>query len=228
MYGREYAGRELHFEASGGLLNAALVMQDKETDSYWAIMEGRSLAGEYAGTRLEELPQGVKAQWKDWVQDHPDTLVLSVDGVEHVRDSPYDNYFGSKGGFRGAKARDKRLKTKDPIFAFELGAAKYAVPFPAFEGGAVFDLGQEKLFLFRPPGVEIFYSTLAFRSEAGFARREERWQEVATGAFFDAETGAFSKADGSGPARLEGFDTFWYTWSLTHPDTGVLGLPENR
>ena len=62
MYGREYAGRELRFEASGGLLNAALVMQDKETGSYWAIMEGESLAGDYAGTRLEELPLG--GNWK--------------------------------------------------------------------------------------------------------------------------------------------------------------------
>jgi hypothetical protein len=226
VYGREYAGRELRFEASGGLLNASLVMQDKETDSYWAIMEGESLAGEYAGTRLEELPQGVKAQWKDWVQDHPDTLVLSVEGVEHVRDSPYDNYFGSKGGFRGVKAKDQRLQTKDPVFAFQLGAAKYAVPFRAFEAGGVFNPGQESIFLFRPLGVEIFYSTLAFRSKAGFARREGAWQDLGSGARFDPESGAFTTAEGSGPARLEGFDTFWYTWSLTHPDTGVLGLPE--
>jgi hypothetical protein len=56
-------------------LHSALVMQDKETDSYWSIMTGDSLA---------ELPLGVKSQWKDWVASHPDTVVLSVEGADEI------------------------------------------------------------------------------------------------------------------------------------------------
>ena len=56
MYSRSYAGQELRFEASGGLINRSLVMQDKETDSYWAIMKGRSVGGTLAGTQLAEIP----------------------------------------------------------------------------------------------------------------------------------------------------------------------------
>ena len=34
VYGRNVAGTELNFEASGALLDASLVMRDRETDSH--------------------------------------------------------------------------------------------------------------------------------------------------------------------------------------------------
>ena len=120
MYGRQYDGKDLRFEASGGLMHAALVMRDKETDSYWSIMTGDAIAGDLRGTRLEEWSLGEKAQWKDWVARHPNTLVLSVNGEEHVENNPYDNYFSSDSGFRDIAARDDRLETKAPVFTFQL------------------------------------------------------------------------------------------------------------
>ena len=172
MYGRNYDGKDLRFEASGGLLHAALVMRDKETDSFWSIMTGDSIAGDFKGTRLEELPLGEKAQWQDWVALHPRTLVLSVEGREHVRSNPYDSYFGSDSGFRGLEASDARLGTKDPIYSFHLDGKPYAVPFEAFEEGAVFRVGEREVFLYRPRGVAIYYSTLAFQGAAGEFQRQ--------------------------------------------------------
>ena len=75
-------------------MNASLVMQDFETDSYWAIMRGESIAGEFKGTKLKELPFGKKAMWKDWVKEHPNTVVLSVNGREDGPDG-YQRYFSS-------------------------------------------------------------------------------------------------------------------------------------
>jgi hypothetical protein len=221
VYGRHYEGKDLRFEASGGLMHAALVMRDKETDSYWSIMTGNAIAGELAGTPLDELPLGEKAEWKDWVARHPDTLVLSVNGVEHIENNPYDNYFDSDSGFRGIEARDGRLETKDPIYSFQQDGRAYAVPFSAFEEGAVFVTGGKELFLYRPRGAEIYYSTLAFQGEAGdFVRGDGGWRHDPSGTLLDPDRGGF---DGSGsPSRLEGFDTFWYMWSLTHPETQVL------
>jgi hypothetical protein len=225
VYGRQYDGKDLRFEASGGLMHAALVMRDKETDSYWSIMTGDAIAGDLEGTPLEEWPLGEKAQWKDWVALHPDTLVLSVNGEEHVENNPYDNYFSSDSGFRDVAARDGRLETKAPIYSFQLGEEKFAVPFSAFEGGAVFQAGGHHLFLYRPAGVAVFYSTLAFRgAEGDFARGRDGWSHEPSGARFDPEQGGFVSTGGAGPPvkRLEGFDTYWYMWSLTHPDTDVL------
>ena len=153
MYGREYDGKELNFEASGGLWHSSLVMQDKETDSYWSIMTGESLSGEFKGTELVELPYGAKAQWKDWVAEHPDTLVLSVDGQEHIDRNPYENYFTSEEGFRGSTAEDDRLPTKASIYAFLLDDKPFAVPFSSFENGAAFEVGEWQVFLYRPAGV---------------------------------------------------------------------------
>lgn len=220
MYGREYRGRTLNFEPSGGLMNSALVMQDQETDSYWSIMTGGAVAGEFDGTPLREMPVGEKAQWRDWVAEHPDTLVLSVGGREDVRRDPYARYYAEARGFRGQTAEDDRLDTKEPIYAFELEGGKFAVPHDAAEGGGVFELPDgSSLFLFREPGSAIFASTWAYRSSAGFVRDDGDWIEASAGARFDPEEKVFV---GGEVENFSGFDTFWYTWSLTHPDTEVL------
>jgi hypothetical protein len=141
-----------------------------------------------------------------------------VAGQEHVENNPYDNYFASDSGFRDLAARDQRLGTKEPIYSFQIGAGKYAVPFSAFEGGAVVRAGGRAVFLYRPADVAVFYSTLAFQgAEGAFERREGAWHHVPSGARLDTGAASFGGAE-----RLDGFDTYWYMWSLTHPDTEVL------
>ncbi len=209
---------ELNFEASGGLVNSSLVMQDKETDSYWSIMKGSSTAGRFNGTALVELPVSEKTSWADWVAKHPDTKVLSVNGAEHARDR-YAGYWESPDGFRNESAKDKRLDTKAPIFAFERAGNRFAVAHATFEGGHVVDLGDGALlFLYRGDGAAIFKSTSAFLSRAGFVEDGGAWTELESGAKFDPATGKF---DGD-VEHLLGFDTFWYNWSLNNPDTAVL------
>jgi hypothetical protein len=222
VYERSYRGRELRFEASGGLLNAALVMRDKETGSYWPIISGGAATGPLAGTRLEDLPQSAKAQWRDWVRAHPDTLVLSVRGVEHVRDDPYSHYFSSRLGFGNLAALDKRLPTKEPVWAFERGGGRFAIPHRAIEAGGALALGDHWLFFHRPPGASIFLSTRAFASPGRFVFQDGAWIHEPTGASFDTERGVFQGSP-PGVEPLAGFDTFWYVWSLTHPDTELLG-----
>jgi hypothetical protein len=170
---------------------------------------------------------GVKVQWKDWQAAHPETRVLSVGGVAHVEKNAYESYMGSRSGFRQTEARDARLATKEPVYAFQLGGAKYAVPFRAFSDGGLFEAGGRSIFLYRPREAALYHSTRAFSAPAGgFERRDGGWYHLASGARFEPRGGEFAGGQGARPARLEGFDTFWYTWSLTHPDTVVLGTPE--
>jgi hypothetical protein len=222
VYGREYDGKELKFEASGGLLHWALVMMDKETDSYWSIMSGESLAGPLAGTPLVELPLGTKVQWKDWVAEHPETLVLSIDGVEHVPDNVYRRYFESADAPFDATGADRRLPDKEPVYAFHRGDRAYAVRNASVEGGRTFDLGDESIFLYRPPGTAIYYSTVAYLGDKGaFRKKRGKWRHD-SGATFDEEQGGFIGSDVE-IARLDGFDTFWFHWSMTNPESRVLG-----
>jgi hypothetical protein len=220
VYGRDYDGKVLNFEASGGLLHYSLVMQDRETDSFWSIMTGDSLAGDLKGTPLVELSIGSKTRYGDWVREHPETRVLSVEGEEHIENNPYDNYFTSEKGFRGSVAADERLPTKTSIFAFQLDGKAYAVPFETFEGGRSFKAGKALVFLFRPADASLLESTLAFRSSGtGFVREDGVWKDLATGASFDPSEGGF---DAAGATTLDGFDTFWFNWSMTHPRTKIL------
>ena len=227
MYGRKYGEKELNFEASGGLIHASLVMQDKETSSYWSIMTGDALAGDFKGTPLVEMSHGTKAQWSEWKAKHPRTLVLSVEGVEHVEESPYDKYFSSPDGFRGAAAGDDRLPTKEPIYAFQMAGRAFAIPYEEFVGGAVFETADQDVFLYRPADAEIFSSTVAYQAASGsFENRDGVWRHHKSGAVFDPATRRFvpakaPTADGT-VDRLSGFDTFWFNWSMTHPKTEIV------
>jgi hypothetical protein len=206
VYDRQYGDRELTFEASGGLIKSSLVMQDQETDSYWAIMRGESLHGELQGTPLREIAQNRKMIWGEWKARHPDTLVLSVDGKEDSEEV-YDAYFMSEEGFRGSLAEDTRLPTKAPIFAFRLAGKPHAVAYATIVGGRSFESGGERLFLYRDPSDGLHDSSRAFIGDLN-------------GCEFDASAEEFRGE--SCPQPLPGFDTFWYNWSLNNPDTALL------
>lgn len=217
MYSRDYAGKTVNFEASGGLKNSSLMMQDQETDTYWSIMEGEAVAGELAGSKLIELPVGERISWRHWRAKHPDTLVLSVNGEEHGENG-YQQYLQDPKGFLGQVAKDDRLATKEPIFAFHLEGGAYAVRQKDVENGKTVTLESgDAVFLFRKRGSSMFQSTRAFISEAGFEERGGAWSEKATGAVFDPEAGSFGEVE-----VLTGFDTFWYNFSLNNPNTTLL------
>ena len=211
VYGREIDGRELHFEASGALLDASLVMRDRETDSWWSIMTSDAIGGPLEGADLEELPYGTKVRWGEWRRLHPDSLVLSVDGREHVDTNPYDDYFASGGTFRGLAVDDERLPAKEPIYSFRLDGRPFAVPHRAAEGGAAFAVGDRRLLFFRRPGAEPLASTEAWIVPSGTVEGDgmELVRRVRRGELPDAR-------------RLDGFDTYWYTWVAVNPGTELL------
>jgi hypothetical protein len=214
VYGRDLEDRELNFEASGALLDASLVMRDRETDSWWSIMTSDAIGGELDGTRLEVLPAGRKTTWKEWSAQHPETLVLSVDGEEHVDDNPYDNYFASEETFRDLEIEDQRLEPKTPIYSFWHEGRPWAVAHDAFRGGKVVDveeLSAGALLLFRSRKGPIYESSRAFLVDRELASRHETKELLRL-----AEAGA------EGIEPLAGFDTFWYTWVATNPETKLI------
>jgi len=99
------------------------------------------------------------------------------------------------------------------------------VPFTAYEGGAVFRVGERDVFLYRPKGVAVYYSTLAFQAAKGeLVRRANGWYHEPSGTRLDPEGQGFAAAGGAptSVSRIDGFDTFWYMWSLTNPATEIL------
>lgn len=213
VYGRELGGRTLELEPSGALLDAALVMRDRQTDSWWSIMTSEAIGGPLEGTELPVLPVGEKTTWGEWRRAHPDTLVLSVDGQEHVESNPYDSYLAGEETFRDVGAADDRLPAKEPIYAFWLDDEPWAVPHAAIAGGRLVDLpgDERKLLVFREPGAALYASSEAWLVAPSVAG------EAADAAALLAE----ARAGGAGFSPAAGFDTFWYTWTGTN-ETGLL------
>ncbi len=224
MYGRDYNGKTYTLEASGGLINGSLVMQDKETDSYWFIMSDEVIAGDLAGTKINEMPVGEKMKWKDWLRKHPDTLVLSVKGKEDRDGNHYSSYFESSEGFRGLKAKDTRLHTKQPIYSFHLQGDAYAVPYFLMEDGRSFKLRNDLyVFFYRPKDVDLLHSTVAYISNTGeFIKKNGIWIHNKSKCQFDSRIASFNGEGDNCPSKLDGFDTFWYNWSLNNPATKIL------
>jgi len=197
-------------------MDASLVMRDRETDSWWSIMTSDAIGGELVGTDLVELPRGEKVTWKDWRRRHPDTLVLSVEGEEHIENNPYDNYFESEGTFRDLEIDDHRLAPKDSIYSFWWDDEPYAVPHTAFAGGKVLEVegwGDQRLFLYRGKKATIFESTQAWVVPAILADQAKQSKDLLE---------LLSSSDTGGAERLTGFDTFWYNWISVNEDTHLV------
>ena len=189
-------------------------MRDRETDSWWSIMTSDAIGGDLDGTDLVELPAGEKATWQDWRRRYPETLVLSVEGEEHVDNNPYDNYFGSEDTFRDLEIDDDRLQPKAPVFSFWFGGEPWAVPHEAYEGGKVFNvdgLDGKSLLLYRTRKGPIYESSRAYLVDRKLAGSENPKRLLAMAAAGDP-----------GIEALPGFDTFWYTWVATNAQTHLI------
>lgn len=215
MYDRNYEDKELNFEPSGALERASLVMRDRETDSWWSLMSSSGIGGELEGTRLKELPGSVKTTWGQWRAEHPDTLILSVDGKQHEENNPYDNYFTSEGTFRGIEVSDDRLPPKEPVYSFWFDGKPMAIANSAIEGGALVRLDDEDWGLFyREPDVSVFASSRAYR-----LRADQVGEKPDAGKLLARiDSGELEPAEAFG-----GFDTYWYNWILVNPESGLLG-----
>ena len=187
---------------------------------------GRPCTAQLTGTALEVLPVSTKMLYRDWLRQHPDTLVLSAQGPRAPRaQSPR----AVSGLFvrlpRAARQRHPpthqgarvRLRARGPTLR---GARRGS------RGGARVRVGTEWVFLYRPPAAALNEDTLAFASPSGFEPSAGTWSEKGTAVRFDPGQRGFTGKAGS--RVVQGFDTFWYVWSLNHPDTELLALPERH
>jgi hypothetical protein len=225
VFDRDVGGRTLEFDPADGLLDASLVLRDRQTGSYWSIMSGAAETGELAGAPLTLLPVSDRMIWAEWEARYPDTVVLSAASRPTAAPPPPGGdalaaYFASDEGFRGAVASDSRLDTKSQVYAFVHDGIAYAVDSRRVIGGQSFELPDGTWALvYREAGDGAARASSAYRSPEGFEQRGGSWFELATDAEFNAITRDFG---GAGVERLTGFDTFWYTWSLAHPSTELL------
>ena len=127
-------GKTHTFGVSGLLYQSDVLMYDHQTESLWSQIQQEAVTGELTGARLTLLPL-LHTTWGLWKQEHPDSLVLSLE-TGHFRDysrDPYAFYSQSPRLMFDPGKLDSRLGPKSWVIGIELNGAAKAFPFTELE-----------------------------------------------------------------------------------------------
>lgn len=244
-YDRRVGDRVLDFGTSGALTQSSMVMYDRQTETLWTHFDGRAVAGELTGSRLEFFSTQV-VSWADFRERFPDGLVLSRD-TGHSRDygiNPYPGYEASDDplGQFITDTVDPRLGPKDRVVGVELDGEAVAIEHDVLfvAGVSAFELAGQSLVAFNEPGTssalsggrvsggedvgssavfvaEIDEVPLTFRrAGAGFVDDQTRSTWTIFGEAVDGELA------GRSLERVPFLDTFWFAWATFHPATTII------
>ncbi len=233
VFDRRVGGSTLTFGVSGKLLNANLVMYDRETDTYWSQLNGSAIVGPQVPRTLTQVPSTITT-WEEWRSGHPDSVVLSRDtGVYPTSvygSSAYDDYEQRDDVGFDVENVDGRLHSKAIVYGIAVGDGARAYPRERVtERGVVNDeVGGLPVVLVqdhRDCGVAAFVrridnQTLTFELRNGTLVDGDgrRWS-------FDGEALA-GPHEGERLDRLNSNGVYWFAWSEFHPETDVYGSEE--
>ncbi len=202
------------FGSSGFLYRSNKLMYDHATNSLWNQFTGRPVVGALTGSGIELplLPVAITS-WQNWVEDHPETKVLSLD-TGYARDytpgRPYGSYFASPELMFPARLEDTSLAPKDYVFRLRLDGDEKAWPLNRFEQiGLVHDTlaGQPVLLV----GDAATRTVRAFGTDGRRFTLEDGALQSG-GVDFAMDEEALKGGDGSTFGRLPGHIAYWFAY----------------
>ena len=217
-------GHRYQFDVAG-LYDGLFVMMDRTTGSIWTHFDGTILTGPLAGTGTALAIQPLfHRRWKDWVAEHPDTLVMAWN------DAYADSYWNTRPGEPGLgrqfldtiRSLDDRLPENELVLGVDTGTGSRAYVL-SDDGGLVVmadEVGGVPIVVVMEPD-----------SVFGIAFAATLDGEVLVfdtdDAFVDASGTAWnldgSSDDGRQLTFVTSFVTEWYGWAAYHPDTDIAG-----
>ncbi|MFB6311737.1 MAG: DUF3179 domain-containing protein, partial [Salinirussus sp.] len=175
VFSRRVDGRTLTFGVSGKLLDANLIMYDRQTETYWSQLMAKAIVGDLVPAKLELIPSSITT-WAEWRRGHPDTVVLGGRGSVGGRD-PYAGYRESDSVGFGVDVSDDRLEPKEVVYGLSVNGSAVAYPESELSGEGIIQdtIGGEPVLLVRNPadGTVAAFSrrvngeSLTFRRENG-------------------------------------------------------------
>jgi hypothetical protein len=224
-----FDGVRHHFRVCG-LWNGTIVTRDLETGSLWAPFLGRALYGPLEGHEMKRLRLD-QAKWSEWLELHPDTLVVL--GTEDQRHGHGEEDFEPgvpilPGGMRRSiQHPDSRLGEFDVVLGVTIGKEMRAYSMKRLDaaGPVVRDTlgGQEIVVLHKKDS----WLAAAFARELDGQKLE---LTVHGDAIVDAKSGSTFNLAGdavSGPLAGKKLAPVayqleeWYVWSTQHAGTTV-------
>ncbi|MCP3914831.1 MAG: DUF3179 domain-containing protein [bacterium] len=187
----------LDFGVSGNLWHGVLVMYDRQSGSFWTQLDGRSIEGDYAGTRLEHVASTFTT-WERWKAAHPDTEVLFKPEDERGQgESNYASYFADPDRLfldRLGEGLGGSVGPKTTVHGVVIGETAWAVTeeLVAADGAVTFGAAGELVTLHYDPDTERVRGVARSRGgdDQGRSVRVDR--------------------------------AFWYAWSRSHPGSRIM------
>ena len=219
-------------------------MYDRATGSLWSQLLGEPVIGQLAdsGIKLRFFPV-VVTTWGEWLAQHPDTTVLSLDtGVYAARlyepesdpRSLYFDYRADPGTMFPIWNRDVRLDTKDEVLALSIDDVHKAYPVDVLQ--------RERVVNDEVGGAEVVVISSSASPDARVYARDGRRFVLPTGGtpavglptlltesdgaeWQVTEDALVNTADASQTLpRLPSHYAFWFGWYAFRPDTLVYGV----
>lgn len=188
----------------------SLVMSDVETDTEWAHLLGRAMAGKLKGKVLEPLITDM-VTWKVWREQFPDTTVLKMSAT--AKDFTGDFY------------RDRSRF----VFGFAIGSKSYALPMEKlFEHPLhAFKLGDESLVAtFDRDGTttHLFDAKLNGQVMEFELADSRRMKDRQTGSLWKTTTGEAISGPMKGKSLRQrvGIMSFRKAWQNFHPESSDI------
>lgn len=125
---RKLDGEPVELGVSGLLHNSDLVMYDRRSETLWAQVTGKAIAGPKVGDKLQRVAMTM-TEWATWRDSHPETKVLSREtgfGFDYSVD-PYSNYASSDRIMFPVSNETSRLTPKTVVYGVEVGDGGLAV-----------------------------------------------------------------------------------------------------
>jgi hypothetical protein len=247
--GRASNGETYTFGSSGFLYRSNKLMYDRQTYTLWNQLTGEPVIGELVdeGITLDLLPV-VLTSWGSWLEQHPDTRVLSLDtgyARMYVPGAAYGGYFSSEGTMFPVWQRSELLGTKDRIYALRLEGIAKAYPVDLLVDKEVVNdtvAGANLVLIAQRGTVEVEGTSLRSGNvtyQAGAeVRAYQRGDEVfskgseidqlldSQGRTWQLTEEALFGPDGLKFPRINGHLSYWFGWYAFFPNTLVYGAEE--
>jgi hypothetical protein len=229
----------LEFSSSGLLMRSNKLMYDRNTDTIWNAITGEPAFGVLArsGVVLDVLPV-VVTDWTSWLEQHPDTSVLSMNTGfrrNYMNGAAYTDYFNSTDLMFPSWQQDTSIaENKDMVFALRLDGINKAYPLETIiperiindtvgttDVVIVADATPDRDF-FEPGGAAV----RAFqRNEFTFTAGDDTMTLISNdGRSWQITEEALIADDGETLNRVGGHLAFWFGWFGFYPDTLVYGV----
>ncbi len=242
--GRAPDGNTYTFGSSGFLFRSNKLMYDRQTRTLWNQLTGEPVLGELADkdVKLTILPL-VLTRWEDWRQQHPGTLVLSLETGYDRPYSPgaaYGDYFSDATMMFPVWQRSDELPPKSRVYAIQLNGLPKAYPLEVLVDEQVVNdtLGEMPLVLVAQRGsVDVQGSNLRVGEVSYNSGGEVRAFERGDHAFLPGEAPdtlldengdpwqvteqALLGPDGQSLPRLPGHLAYWFGWFAFFPNTEI-------